>query len=391
MSEVVLFDSVATHGGQRIGVMTLNDPKSLNALSVEMCQLMAKQLHAWHSDDTIVAVVLRGAGDKAFCAGGNIRKLYDSMLENPPLPNPYAAHFFRHEYGLFRQMYYFAKPIILWANGIVMGGGMGLAMCSSHRVVTQTTRFAMPEISIGLYPDATGSFFLQRLPAKSGLFLGLTGAQCNAADALLANVAQFATNSDGFDAMMEALAAADWAAGDAHDVASGALSSIHRDDHLPVSQLAAHLPLITRLMNAGGIEQIDAALRSEAVRAACENDAWLARAIETYRRGCPVSACLTVELFKRAKGLSLEQVLYMEANVSLHCAQLPDFREGVRALLIDKDKSPRWSRTLKQCDAAYIDAHFEHAFGEQAHPFADWLGEQALAAQVAKGRSVLHL
>ena len=162
----VLFQTETTDCGHLIGIMTLNTPKSLNALSVEMCQLLSQQLEQWESDDQVVALVLKGAGDKAFCAGGDIRKLYDSMSETAPLPNPYATEFFGSEYNLYRQMHFYPKPLILWGDGIIMGGGMGLMAGCSHRLVTERTRFAMPEITIGLFPDASGSWFLQRMPAK---------------------------------------------------------------------------------------------------------------------------------------------------------------------------------------------------------------------------------
>lgn len=387
MTDVVLFDKIATNGGQQIGIITLNDPKALNALSVDMCKLMAKQLTAWQNDEQLVAVLLKGAGEKAFCAGGNIRKLYDSMLQNPPLPNPYAVEFFANEYSLYRQMHFFNKPLILWGNGIVMGGGLGLTAMCSHRVVTETTRFAMPEITIGLYPDATGSWFLQRMPAKIGLFLGLTGANCNASDALFTNLAEYATHSQGYDDMVAKLCEANWQSKQTlHDIASHALSQIHQTEHLPTSNLQKHWQLIASLMNKGSIFDIDKALQDPKLQQQYADDTWLTKAIATYQHGCPVSASLTFEIFNRSKKLSLEQVLYMEMNVSLHCANYPDFKEGVRALLIDKDKSPKWSKTLDQCDANYIHSHFDHAFVDKSHPFADWLTEQSFSANLAKNQ-----
>lgn len=166
----VLFETELTDCGHLIGIMTLNTPKSLNALSVDMCQLLSAQLEQWQNEDQVVALVLKGSGDKAFCAGGDIRKLYDSMSANAPMPNPYATEFFSHEYRLYRQMHFYSKPLILWGDGIIMGGGMGLMAGCSHRIVTERTRFAMPEVTIGLFPDASGSWFLQRMPAKTGLF-----------------------------------------------------------------------------------------------------------------------------------------------------------------------------------------------------------------------------
>ena len=396
----VLFETLATHCGHVIGTMTLNDLKALNALSVDMCKLMTEQLSKWAADDSIVAVILKGSGEKAFCAGGNIRKLYDSMVATPPQvplqqPNPYAVEFFENEYSLYRQMHFYQKPIILWGNGIVMGGGLGLLAMCSHRIVTETTRFAMPEITIGLYPDATGSWFLARMPAKIGLFLGLTGANCNAKDAIFTSLAEYAVASHEYDNVVDALVNANWmayfsdkAATDnvsLHDIASQALASIHHTEHLADSNLMTHFDAIQALVNKGSVHDMDKALRDENfAQVNGEPDKWLSKAVDTYTHGCPVSAALTVEMLKHASKLSLEQVLYMEMNASLHCANYPDFREGVRALLIDKDKSPNWSKTLDDCDADYINSHLKTAFPNSEHPFEAWLSSDARAATLAK-------
>ena len=392
MEQPVLFDTLTTDCGHVIGMMTLNDPKALNALSVDMCKLMASQLATWRDDEKVVAVILKGAGDKAFCAGGNIRKLYDSMLDNPPLPNPYAVEFFTNEYSLYRQMHFYPKPLILWGNGIVMGGGMGLMAMCSHRVVTETTRFAMPEITIGLYPDATGSWFLARMPAKVGLFLGLTGAYCNAQDAIFTSLAEYAVASDEYDKVVQALTQANWQSSldgkqeiSLHDVASQALATVHHTEQLADSNILSHFDRVQALVNQGSIYDIDKALTADDfAQVDGEQDKWLSKAVDTYKHGCPVSAVLTYEAYERAKKLSLEQVLYMEMNLSLHCANNPDFREGVRALLIDKDRNPQWSRTLEQCDKAYIESHFASAFPTSEHPFEGWLSQESLSAKVAK-------
>lgn len=396
----VLFDTEATDCGHLIGVMTLNTPKSLNALSVEMCQLLAKQLEQWQADAKVVAIVLKGAGEKAFCAGGDIRKLYDSMSETAPLPNPYATEFFSNEYCLYRQMHFYPKPIILWGDGIIMGGGMGLMAACSHRLVTEQTRFAMPEITIGLFPDASGSWFLQRMPAKSGLFLGLTGALCNGSDALLANLAEYAVASSDYDAVIQRLVQSDWQgmfnvgygdknhADSAYSITSRALAAQPVVD-LPPSKLALYWQPIQQLMNSGGLADIDSLLRSDEqlmqLNADFAADSWTQKAVATYRQGCPVTAALTYELYHKVADLSLEQVLYLEINVAVHCAANPDFREGVRALLIDKDKSPQWSRSLADCLTAkgrdYIEQHFDNPYAQGRHPLHAWLGDDALGAQ----------
>ncbi|MEZ7502763.1 enoyl-CoA hydratase/isomerase family protein [Psychrobacter sp. Arc29] len=399
----VLFNTEPTDCGHLIGVVTLNTPKSLNALSVDMCQLLAAQLEQWQADDQVVALVLKGAGDKAFCAGGDIRKLYDSMSTSAPMPNPYATEFFSHEYRLYRQMHFYSKPLILWGDGIIMGGGMGLMAGCSHRVVTERTRFAMPEITIGLFPDASGSWFLQRMPAKTGLFLGLTGAMCNGNDALLANLAEYAVASHDYDAVIQCLKQSDWQTLDsasssnkfhhnsAHSIVSRALARLPVAE-LPDSKLAMYWQPIQQLMSSGGLADIDALLQSDEALTVLSKDfaedSWTQRAVATYRHGCPVTAALTYALYQKVSDLSIEQVLYLETNVAVHCAANPDFKEGVRALLIDKDKDPQWSRSLVDClsveGQAYIDKHFANPYTNSEHPLDGWLSEEALGSQYVR-------
>ena len=399
----VLFNTEPTDCGHLIGIMTLNTPKSLNALSVDMCQLLSAQLEQWQADEQVVALVLKGAGDKAFCAGGDIRKLYDSMSTDAPIPNPYATEFFSYEYRLYRQMHFYPKPLILWGDGIIMGGGMGLMAGCSHRLVTERTRFAMPEVTIGLFPDASGSWFLQRMPAKTGLFLGLTGAMCNGSDALLANLAEYAVASHDYDAVMQRLRQSDWQAVDntsgadkchnnsAHSIVSRALAELPVAE-LPDSKLAIYWQPIQQLMNSGGLADIDALLQSDEALMQLNQDfaedSWTQRAVATYRHGCPVTAALTYALYHKVADLSIEQVLYLETNVAVHCAANPDFKEGVRALLIDKDRSPKWSRSLVDCISvegqAYIDQHFVNPYAKGEHPLSDWLGSDALGSQYVR-------
>ncbi|WP_227681445.1 enoyl-CoA hydratase/isomerase family protein [Psychrobacter alimentarius] len=399
----VLFDTEPTGCGHLIGIMTLNMPKSLNALSVDMCQLLSAQLEQWQNDEQVVALILKGAGDKAFCAGGDIRKLYDSMSANAPLPNPYATEFFSHEYRLYRQMHFYSKPLILWGDGIIMGGGMGLMAGCSHRIVTERTRFAMPEVTIGLFPDASGSWFLQRMPAKTGLFLGLTGAMCNGNDALLANLAEYAVASDDYEAIIQRLKQSNWQAAtestdaknlhdsNAYHIVSRALAAQSAVD-LPPSKLAAYWYPIQKLMNSGGLGDIDALLQSDEALAQLGvdffEDSWTQRAVATYRHGCPTTAALTYALYHKVPDLSIEQVLYLETNVAVHCAANPDFKEGVRALLIDKDRNPQWSRSLADClneeGQAYIQQHLVNPYPKGEHPLAHWLSDHALGNELVR-------
>ena len=363
-----------------------------------MCQLLSQQLEQWQTQPEVVAILLKGAGDKAFCAGGDIRKLYDSMTVDAPMPNPYATEFFGDEYKLYRQMHFYPKPLILWGDGIIMGGGMGLMAACSHRIVTERTRFAMPEITIGLFPDASGSWFLQRMPAKIGLFLGLTGVHCNGNDALFTNLAEYSIDSKDYDLLLQQLLASDWQAMfdssyliDAYSTVSRTLAKLPKAD-LAQSKLATYWQPIQHLMNSGALADIDAVMQDDAKLAALNadfaQDPWVQRAIHTYRRGCPVTAALAFTLYNKVAQLSLEQILYLELNVAVHCAANPDFKEGVRALLIDKDKTPSWSRTLANCLTAegqdYIEQHLQNPYQAGQHPLSTWLGDDALSAQYAR-------
>ncbi|WP_352337637.1 enoyl-CoA hydratase/isomerase family protein [Psychrobacter sp. 16-MNA-CIBAN-0192] len=399
----VIFNTLLTDSGHLIGIMTLNVPKSLNALSVEMCKLLSQQLAKWQEDNNVVAILLKGSGDKAFCAGGDIRKLYNSMSDDAPIPNPYATEFFTNEYRLLRQMHFYPKPLILWGDGIIMGGGMGLFAACSHRIVTERTRFAMPEVTIGLFPDASGSWFLPRMPAKMGLFLGLTGVQCTGGDALLVNLAEYAVASHNYETVLQYLIDSDWQSlttsdkendlnishsAMAHSITSRALAALPVAI-LPESKLGQYWRPIQRLMNSGGLADIDAILQNDTALAQLDAefaaDKWTQKAVATYRHGCPVTVTLAYNLYQQSSQLSLEQTLYLETNVAVHCAANPDFREGVRALLIDKDKKPQWSRSLAECLTAegsqYIRQHFTSPYPNGAHPLDEWLGSNALGAQ----------
>lgn len=375
-TDPVLFQEIPGTGGRRIGVATLNSPRTLNGLSLDMCRLLDDRLQAWADDDRIVAVMLRGAGDKAFCAGGDLHSLYRSMLDSPAgdaWANVPARNFFETEYRLDYQIHRYAKPVLCWGSGIVMGGGVGLMLGASHRLVTQTTRFAMPEITIGLYPDVAGTWMLSRLPRGIGEFLAFTGAQLGAADCLHYGLADRVCDAEGFDTLMAALGAVEWSANSADHGAQV-------DTVLDGLQIAAP--------EAGPLQR-----HSDRIREACgradflrigaaitgwkhDADPWLARAAATFLAGSPGSARLSHTLLNRARRQSLADVFRMEYIASLHCCAEPDFREGIRALLIDKDKAPRWRpATLEQASADWVRRFFAQPWpAGQVHPLADLRG-----------------
>jgi enoyl-CoA hydratase/carnithine racemase len=372
----VLFQEIAGRNGRRIGLATLNSPQTLNGLSLAMCRLLDDRLQDWADDDRVAAVVMRGAGDKAFCAGGDLHALYRSMLDSPPADawaNVHARSFFETEYRLDYRIHRYAKPILCWGSGIVMGGGVGLMLGASHRLVTETTRFAMPEITIGLYPDVAGTWMLSRLPRGIGEFLAFTGTHLGAADCLHYGLADRACASDGFDALMNALGAIDWS-GNAADHAAQVdvvLDFLQAGTPEP-GPLQRHSDAIRQACGRADLQQVAAAI-TDWKRSA---DSWLARAAATFLAGSPGSARLSHTLLNRARHQSLADTLRMEYIASLHCCAEPDFREGIRALLIDKDKAPRWRpATLEHATADWAKRFLAQPWpAGQQHPLADLRG-----------------
>ena len=366
----VLFRTVVTASGHRFGHATLNAPASLNALTLPMVDLLQAQLSAWADDPQVAGVVLDGNSDKAFCAGGDVVGLYRAMRAAGPGKVPRdAADFFEREYRLDHTVHRFPKPLLVWGHGIVMGGGIGLMAGASHRVVTPRSRLAMPEITLGLYPDVGGSWFLSRLPGRTGLFLALTGAPLNAADALWAGLADRAARAEDHGALLEAIAQARWDGERAADAErlDDLLRALPSADLAP-GQLAPHRARIDALI---GPHDTLATIAPRLRSLACEADAWLAAAGAAFQKGAPTSAALAIALQRRLRHASIAEVFRLEYQASVGCCVFPDFAEGVRALLIDKDKTPRWQGASQDEGG---DAHLEALLAPRftgEHPLAD--------------------
>ena len=366
----VLFETLPTASGHVFGRATLNAPASLNALSLAMVDLLDPQLAAWANDPKVVGVVLDAAGDKAFCAGGDVVGLAHAIRAQGPGDAPQVARdFFEREYRLDYRIHTFPKPLLCWGHGIVMGGGIGLMSGASHRVATPKTRMAMPEINIGLYPDVGGSWLLARAPGASGPFLALTGAHINAADAVFAGLADFVLAHDRYPTVLDALRTAQWTGVPVDDGAQ--LSHLLEGDgqgvELPASPLRTHFDRIRTLIGHDRLSDIAARMASLAQ----DGEPWLAQAAQTFLKGSPTSAALGLELQRRARNLSLADTFRLEWQASVGCCAHTDFAEGVRALLIDKDKQPKWQpATLAEVTPAWIEDHLKPRF-DGAHPLAD--------------------
>lgn len=369
----VLIREVEAANGKRIGYAQLNAESSLNALSLPMIRILDAALRRWAEDEAIVCVVLHGAGEKAFCAGGDVRSLHRAIVEHPgALPNPPNLEFFAEEYRLDHRIHTYAKPILVWGSGIVMGGGLGLMAGASHRIVTETSRVAMPEITIGLFPDVGGSWFLNRMPRGIGRFLALTGASINAHDLIVAGLADHFVRAANRDAIFERLGTIGLtgnAKDDLDTLATLLQAFSERAKHqLPASNLRKHAALIEALTASDSLAEVHANLTRYS-----GNDAWLGKAAKSLAAGSPTTAGLVWELLRRARRLGLADVFRLELIVALQCCAHPDFAEGVRALLIDKDNQPRWTpATFAELSDDWIAEHFvEPRWPQGIHPLAD--------------------
>ncbi len=351
----VLFESYKVCNNKFISVIKLNSPGNLNALTLEMVDLIQEHLDSVRYSENIVAVILDSVIDKAFCAGGDVVSITQAWSKGD---EQLAKDFFLREYKLDRDIHRFPKPVICLANGIVMGGGMGLMNGCSHRVVTETTYMAMPEISIGLFPDVGGSWFLNQIPDGMGLFLGLTAAPMNGADAKYLGLADYMISSHYRNEIVEHLIAADWNA-PAQEIVDKLFSELQTASAEQCSHVQSnceqHQALIATATHQETLPEVVAAILN------CDSDErWLRKAKDNLDYGSPLSAWLIHQQLQRSASMSLEEVFEFEYNLVLACCKQGDFAEGVRALLIDKDRQPNWQyRSVDEVNHRFINTFFE--------------------------------
>ena len=311
-----------------VATVTLNRPAALNALTHGMIEGLAEWRDTWERNPRIRMVVLRGAGEKAFCAGGDIRALYDNR------GTATNAHFMASEYALDYRIHTYSKPTVAFIDGIVMGGGMGFAQGTKLRIVGERTRMAMPETAIGLFPDVGGSWFLSRVPGHVGLYLGLAGPTLGASDAIYCGLA-------------------DRYVGTA-PLAPGEVERMR----LAIDRHFAH----------PSVEEIVASLRSES---SPECGEWTARTLAALERSSPTMLKVAFEQIRRGASMSLADCFRMELNLVHASFEHGDFVEGVRALMVDKDRSPRWKpATLAEVDAPSVQRFFAPRWSASRHPLA---------------------
>lgn len=350
--------------GIRAGVatVTLNRPSALNALSLGMLEGLAAWLAAWSTDERVRIVVLRGAGGKSFCAGGDIRALRDNARER----NAEHHRFFEAEYALDHRIHTYGKPVVAVMDGIVMGGGMGLAQGAALRLVGARTRMAMPETAIGLFPDVGASFFLSRLPGMIGMYLGLTGVTIGAADALYCELADACLAPDGHAALEAGLReAANAADAFAAVRATGARLAAPGAGG---GEIEALRPAIDLHFGLESVPAIVASLGAEERPAYRE---WAARTLERLAQCSPTMLEVTFEQLRRGAILPLAECFRMELNLVHGSFEQGDFLEGIRARIVDKDNRPRWDpASLAGVTPESVASFFAPRWKDADHPLA---------------------
>jgi enoyl-CoA hydratase/carnithine racemase len=365
MDDSILIDELESGAGFVVGHLQLNAESTLNSLSLAMVRQIRPQLDAWRERSDVSAVVITAVGEKAFCAGGDIQALYRGVSANHEVRaevDSYPFDFFREEYELDYAIHTYPKPVLTIGQGIVMGGGLGIFSASSHRVATETSRMALPEITIGLFPDAGATWTLGRMQQHWASFLGMTGSHINATDALKSGIATHVIAQEQRLRLISELTQLPW-------VEDAAANHALLDDWLsrgsnPPMPESALVNVVDRDVYFDDFEKEVAQLN--ALKGASD---WIDRGLGNLRGGCPTTAGIVVEQLRRVASLSLADSFRLELTVATHCARYSDFREGVRALLIDKDGAPQWKfGSLAGLEWSHVLSHFEDPWDE--HPLA---------------------
>ena len=344
-----------------VATVTLNRPQALNAFTLDMYRRFDPMLRGWAGDPAVHAIVIRGAGGRAFCAGGDIRAIYEAG-RGLSSDRALTAVFFREEYRLLRQIHRFPKPYLAIIDGITMGGGAGVSVNGAYRVATERTMLAMPETGIGLFPDVGATRFLNLCPGHIGRYLGLTGARLGAADALYCGFATHFVAQDRIAALVAALARAAWREGDEQRQLERLLGDFAGDPG--PAPLAARRAAIDRCFAGETVEAILDSLAQVAAGGGPDAE-WAAQTQETLLTKSPTSLKITLRQLILGRGFALEEALALEYRLTQHVMAGHDFYEGVRAVVVDKDQRPRWQpATLSEVDDATVDRYFA-PLGEQ--------------------------
>lgn len=338
-------DEVLTEIRGSLGHITLNRPKALNALTLEMIRQICGTLRQWEKNPAVRAVLFTGAGERAFCAGGDVKAFHRAGMayRRGNISQPVSAMFFAEEYSLNRQIFHYPKPTVAFMDGIVMGGGYGVGGNCAHRIVSEKTLFAMPETGIGFFPDVGAVFHLLRAPQNLGKYLALTAAQIGAADVLQAKLAEYFVPSNQKEELIAALASG----GDVRNTIAG-----FHEDKAGEGAFAKNAERIERNFNYPTLEKILRSLAEDTSPFALE-------ALGLIESRSPTSVMVTAEHLRRAEGKSFDEVIANDFILAQRFLERGDFYEGIRAAVIDKDRKPRWDPAgFDGVSGEVVEAHF---------------------------------
>ena len=345
-----------------IAFVALNRPQALNSLSYGMVKALRDLLSKWEDDDSINAVLVRGAGEKAFCAGGDVRFIYDSFNSE----RTEHLQFFCDEYKLDHQIHRYPKPIIALMDGIVMGGGMGIAQGAHIRIVTDRTRMAMPETAIGLFPDVGASYFLSRLEGAMGIYLGITGKDIKAPDILAAGLGDIYLDTYSVVAIDDRLKDIAWTDDHSQDIEM-ALNTLASEPKTP-AMLEPLGDVIDMHFSEPTLPAIIASLKNESHTPLTD---WATQTLAGLNKRSPLMMSVTLEQLHRGRRMSLADCFRLELNLVYACFDQGDFIEGVRALIVDKDQQPQWKPpTLNDVTQDEIDDFFVPRWSRREHPLS---------------------
>lgn len=348
--EEILFD---VRG--KMGLITLNRPRALNSLTMNMIERMRDQMLAWREDDAIVGVIVQGAGKKAFCAGGDIRLLWEGKGSDLA----YARQFYSEEYQLNTLIKEYPKPYVAMIDGIVMGGGVGVSVHGSHRVCGDTTLFAMPETGIGFYPDVGGTYFLPRLNGHLGTWMALTGARLRDSDCLYSGVATDYAPSDQHEMIVNRLCEDAKVPGHVDEIID---SLTGLPDDAPVVKQQNRIDICFAHTQ---YEDIWDALE-------CDGSEWAQKQLSILAGKSPTSLKVTLRQIQKGGDLSFRDCMRLELGLSMHFVGAEDFYEGVRALLIDRDNKPKWNPDhIADVSTDMVESYFTPLSSEQQLRFLD--------------------
>lgn len=344
------------------GHITLQRPKALNALNLEMILGLSRVLDEWEKDPSVLAVIIQSSDERAFCAGGDIRTIYELGMKK----DTEIFTFFKQEYALNQKIARYTKPYISFMNGITMGGGVGISLHGSHCVAGKNFQFAMPETGIGFFPDIGSSYLLNRCPGAFGMYLGLSGARLNAQEAYDLKLVNYCIEDN--QPVIEALHQLNLEK-NAHQTVTDLLSKFHKTPSTS-SSITHSLPWINEIFSQNSVEDIIKELTSLTIVEAplvgdrnneqVLNPDLIKKTLEDLKSKSPFSLKVTFELLKRTRGKTVEESLAIDSILVQHFLKDKDFYEGVRALLVDKDKQPKWEPpNLESISAQQVNEYFK--------------------------------